>query len=385
MHISKNIFELETETAFSVLEKANKLKSSGKDVINLGIGQPDFFTPPNIVEAGIKALKDGHHGYTPSNGILELREAVSQYIFEAYNVEINPENILITPGGKPTIFFSALIFGHSQSEIIYPDPGFPIYRSMIKFSGAKPVPLELNEKNNFEIDIEHLASLITDKTNLIIINNPHNPTGSFMDKPKIIQLVQMLEKFPHVAILSDEIYSNIIFDEKKMPSLLEYKTIRDRLIILDGWSKTFCMTGWRLGWSVWPKKFIKYANKLCVNDHSCPSSISQYAGLEALEGPQDEINRIVNEFENRRNFIYYKLNKIDYIKCFKPGGAFYAFPNISKSKLTGEQFSDIALNKHGVALVPGTSFGGSAKDYVRISYANSLENIEKAIHRLSNI
>ena len=195
----------------------------------------------------------------------------------------------------------------------------------------------------------------------------------------------MLEKYPDIFILSDEIYSKIIFENEKMPSFLNYESLKERLIVLEGWSKTFCMTGWRLGWSVWPKKFIKYANKLCVNDHSCPSSISQYAGLEALEGPQDEINRIVNEFENRRNFIYYKLNKIDYIKCFKPGGAFYAFPNISKSKLTGEQFSDIALNKHGVALVPGTSFGRSGKDYVRISYANSLENIEKAILRLSKI
>jgi len=385
MQVSKRIFNLETETAFTVLAKANKLRSEGKDIINLGIGQPDFPTPKNILEAAIKAIKDGRHGYTPSNGIIELREEVSKHIYEKYNSNINPENILITPGGKPVIFFTTLIFGEKNTEIIYPDPGFPIYRSMIKYSGAKPVPLLLKEKNNFEINIDELSKLITNKTRLIIINNPNNPTGSFMSESKINNLVKMLEKYPKIVILSDEIYSNIIFDNNSMPSLLKYKSIRDRLIILDGWSKTFCMTGWRLGWSVWPTKFIDFANKLCVNDHSCPSSISQYAGLEALQGPQDEIKKIVKEFEKRRNFIFEKLNKLKNIKCFYPGGAFYAFPNVSKSNLTGEKFSEVALNNYGVALVPGTSFGDNAKDYIRISYANSLENIEKAINRISKI
>ncbi len=385
MHVSKRIFSLETEKAFEVLAKANKLHSEGKDIINLGIGQPDFPTPKNILEAAIKAIKDGMHGYTQSNGIIELREAVSKYIYEKYNSNINPENILITPGGKPVIFFVLLIFGEKGSEIIYPDPGFPIYRSMIKYSGAKPVPLLLKEKNNFEIDIDKLSKLITKKTRLIIINNPNNPTGSFMSESKINNLVKMLEKYPKVVILSDEIYSKIIFDNNSMPSLLKYKSIRDRLIILEGWSKTFCMTGWRLGWSVWPTKFIDFAIKLCVNDHSCPSSISQYAGLEALQGPQDEINKIVKEFEKRRNFIFEKIQKLKNMKCFFPGGAFYAFPNISKSNLTGEKFSEVALNNYGVVLVPGTSFGDSAKNYIRISYANSLENIEEAIKRLSKI
>ena len=385
MQVSKRIFNLETETAFTVLAKANKLQSEGKDIINLGIGQPDFPTPKNILEAAIKAIRDGMHGYTPSNGIIELREAVSKHIYEKYNSNINPENILITPGGKPVIFFAALIFGEKDTEIIYPDPGFPIYRSMIKYSGAKPIPLILKEKNNFEIDIDELSKLITNKTRLIIINNPNNPTGSFMNESKISNLVKMLEKYPKVVIMSDEIYSKIIFDNNSMPSLLKYESIRDRLIILEGWSKTFCMTGWRLGWSVWPTKFIDFANKLCVNDHSCPSSISQYAGLEALQGPQDEVNKIVKEFEKRRNFIFEKLNKLKNMNCFRPGGAFYVFPNISKSNLSGEKFSEVALNNHGVALVPGTSFGDSAKMYIRLSYANSLENIEKAINRLSKI
>ena len=385
MQVSKRIFNLETETAFTVLEKANKLQSEGKDIINLGIGQPDFPTPKNILEAAIKAIKDGMHGYTPSNGIIELREAVSKHIYEKYNSNINPENILITPGGKPVIFFAALIFGEKDTEIIYPDPGFPIYRSMIKYSGAKPIPLILKEKNNFEIDIDELSKLITNKTRLIIINNPNNPTGSFMNESKISNLVKMLEKYPKVVIMSDEIYSKIIFDNNSMPSLLKYESIRDRLIILEGWSKTFCMTGWRLGWSVWPTKFIDFANKLCVNDHSCPSSISQYAGLEALQGPQDEVNKIVKEFEKRRNFIFENLNKLKNMNCFRPGGSFYAFPNVSKSNLSGEKFSEVALNNYGVALVPGTSFGDSAKMYIRLSYANSLENIEKAINRLSKI
>ena len=385
MQVSKRIFNLETETAFTVLAKANKLQSEGKDIINLGIGQPDFPTPKNILEAAIKAIRDGMHGYTPSNGIIELREAVSKHIYEKYNSNINPANILITPGGKPVIFFAALIFGEKDTEIIYPDPGFPIYRSMIKYSGAKPIPLILKEKNNFEIDIDELSKLITKKTRLIIINNPNNPTGSFMNESKISNLVKMLEKYPKVVIMSDEIYSKIIFDNNSMPSLLKYESIRDRLIILEGWSKTFCMTGWRLGWSVWPTKFIDFANKLCVNDHSCPSSISQYAGLEALQGPQDEVNKIVKEFEKRRNFIFENLNKLKNMNCFRPGGSFYAFPNVSKSNLSGEKFSEVALNNFGVALVPGTSFGDSAKMYIRLSYANSLENIEKAINRLSKI
>lgn len=385
MQVSKRLFELETESAFEILTKANKLISQGKDIINLGIGQPDFPTPANILEAAHKAIVDGHHGYTPSNGILPLREAVSEHIFRKYQTNINPENILITPGGKPVIFFSSLIFGEPGVEIIYPDPGFPIYRSMIKYSGATPIPLTLNEKDNFEINLEKLEGLINKKTRLIIINNPNNPTGSFMTEEKIIKIVNILEKFPNVVILSDEIYSEIIFDNNKMPSLLKFESIRDRLIILEGWSKTFCMTGWRLGWSVWPKNIINYANKLCVNDHSCPSSISQYAGLEALQGPKDEVLKIIKEFEKRKNFIHHELNQLEKIKCFKPGGAFYAFPNISKTNMSGKEFSEIALNKFGVAIVPGSSFGENADAFVRLSYANSIENIEKALYRLSKI
>ena len=370
MHVSKRLFELETETAFAILAKANKLQSEGKDIINLGIGQPDFPTPQNILEAAKKAIIDGHHGYTPSNGILPLREAVSEYIYNNYQVSVSPDKILITPGGKPVIFFAALIFGDENKEIIYPDPGFPIYRSMIKYSGAKAVPLTLDEKDNFEINIDKLEDIISEKTSLIIINNPNNPTGSFMNLEKINKLINLLEKYPNVAILSDEIYSKIIFENNDMPTLLKYESIRDRLIILEGWSKTYCMTGWRLGWSVWPKEIYEFANKLCVNDHSCPNSISQYAGIEALRGSQDEVMKISKEFEKRKNFIYEKLNNLEKIKCFKPGGAFYAFPNISDTKMSGKEFADLALEKHGVAVVPGNSFGDSVNDFIRLSYAN---------------
>ncbi len=385
MKVSKKIINLETESAFAILAKATKLISEGKDIINLGIGQPDFPTPSNIQEAAIKAIKDGYHGYTPSNGILPLREAVSEQIFEDYKVDIKPDQILITPGGKPTIFYSSLILGGEENEIIYPDPGFPIYRSMINFSGAKGVPLKLIEEDNFEINIDKLEKLITNKTSLIIINNPNNPTGSFMEKKKIDKLVNMLEKYPDIFILSDEIYSKIIFDNNQMPSFLNYDKLRERLIVLEGWSKTFCMTGWRLGWSVWPKSLYEHANKLCVNDHSCPNAISQYAGIEALRGPKETIENIIKEFQRRKEFVHSELNKLNNMTCFKPGGAFYAFPNVSKSGLSGQKFSDIALEEKGVALVPGISFGNSAKDITRISYANSMENLQKAIYRLSII
>ena len=385
MKVSKKIINLETETAFAILDKATKLMSEGKDIINLGIGQPDFPTPINIQEAAIKAIKDGHHGYTPSNGILALREAVSEQIYIDYNVSVNPDQILITPGGKPTIFYSSLILGGENNEIIYPDPGFPIYRSMINFSGAKGIPLKLTEKDNFEINIDKLEQLITDKTSLVIINNPNNPTGSFMSREKIDKIVKILEKYPEIFILSDEIYSKIIFEDEKMPSFLNYGNLKERLIVLEGWSKTFCMTGWRLGWSVWPTNLYEHANKLCVNDHSCPSAISQFAGIEALKGPKETIEKIKKEFQNRKVFVHSKLNKLNNMTCFKPGGAFYAFPNVSKSGLSGQKFSDIAIEEKGVALVPGISFGDSAKDYVRISYANSMENLEKAIYRLSTI
>ena len=385
MKIAKAINRLSTENAFKVFQRSLELEKLGKEIIHLSLGQPDFLTPKNIVEAAKKALDEGHHGYTPSNGIYELRKEVSNDIFKRFNSKINPENILIVPGGKPIIFFSILMFAEPGAEIIYPDPGFPIYKSVIDYAGAKSIPLELKEKNNFEIDVDSMISLINENTRLIIINNPNNPTGSFMKKNKIDRIVDALEKYPHVAILSDEIYSRLIFDKEKMPSFLNYKSLKDRLIVLDGFSKTFCMTGWRLGWGVWPDTLIENANKLCVNDHSCASAVSQIAGIEALRGSQIEVNKIAKAFEERRNVIYKRLNEIKNIRCFKPGGSFYAFANVSDTKMTGDEFSYRALEEYGIALVPGTSFGNSANDFVRFSYANSLDNINKAMDILAKM
>ena len=385
MKIAESIKKLSTESAFKVFQRSVELEKSGKKIIHLSLGQPDFATPSNIVEAAKKALDSGYHGYTPSNGLIQLRNAVSKDALRRYNVDVDPENILIVPGGKPIIFFSILIFGDKNSEIIYPDPGFPIYKSVIDYTGAKSVPLILDEQDNFEINVDKMISLFNDKTRLIIINNPNNPTGAFMKKEKMDKIAEALEKFPNIAILSDEIYSRLIFDNQEMPSMLQYPNLKDRLIVLDGWSKTFCMTGWRLGWGIWPKSIISFANKLAVNDHSCADAVSQIAGIEALKGDQEEVKKILKEFEERRNLIFEKLNSFKNVECFKPGGAFYAFPNISKSNMTGDEFATEALETYGVALVSGSSFGNSAKNFVRFSFANSKDNILKAMEILSKM
>jgi len=385
IELAKALDRLGTESAFSVLAEAKKLEAQGKPMIHLGLGQPDFKTPKHVVEAAKKALDDGHHGYVLSNGIPECREAVARWVKRLYNADIDPNRVLIMPGGKPTMYYAITCYGEPGVEIIHPTPAFPIYESMINYSGAKAVPYDLTEDKDLKFDPDKILSLITDKTRLLILINPNNPTGSFVEKPAIDYLAKELEKHPQVTILSDEIYSRQIFDYKEMPSLLEYESIKDRLIVLEGWSKTYCMTGWRLGWSIWPKYLIEHANKICVNYNSCATSISQYAGLEAIKGSQKEITKIVSEFQKRKEYVFNELNKLEKISCFEPGGAFYAFPNISKTGLSGNKFSEIALEEKGVALVPGSSFGDNAGEFVRISFANSLENIKEAIKRLSTI
>ena len=385
MKVSKKIINLETESAFAILAKATKLISEGKDIINLGIGQPDFPTPSNIQEAAIKAIKDGYHGYTPSNGILPLREAVSEKINKDYKVNVNPDEILITPGGKPTIFYSCLILGGEENEIIYPDPGFPIYRSMINFSGARGIPLKLAEEDNFEINIEKLEQLITNKTSLIIINNPNNPTGAFMNQFKIEKIVKMLEKYPEVFVLSDEIYSKIIFEDEKMPSLLSYEILKERLIVLEGWSKAYSMTGWRLGWSYWPKEMIPHVNKLLINSVSCVNAAAQFAGIAALDGPDDSIKDMLDKFTLRRNLIHKGLNDLPGIECSLPGGAFYAFPKVIGTGMNGSEFCKKAMHEAGVAIVPGTAFGKTCQDYVRFSFAASRDNIQQALENIGKM
>ena len=385
MKVSKRIFELETESAFSILANANKLIKEGKDIVNLGIGQPDFKTPENVQEAAIKAIRDGHHGYTPSNGIIELREAISKMIEDDYNAHISADNILITPGGKPVIFFSTLILGGEDNEIIYPDPGFPIYKSMINFTGAKAVPYNMLENKDFSINPDKILSLINEKTRLLILNNPHNPTGGFSEKNIIDKLINGLKKFPNLTILSDEIYDRLIFEKKEIPTLLNYPDLYNRLIILNGWSKTYAMTGWRLGWSVWPEKLIEPLFKFCVNSHSCVNTPAQYGAIAALEGSEEHLNEMMKEFSKRRELIVNGLNNLKGVECSKPGGSFFAFPNIGKTGMNGEDFAKKCLEEAGVAMIPGTAFGKFATDYVRLNFATSTENISKAIEKINKI
>ena len=385
MKIAENFSRLGTESAFVVLAKAKKLEAEGKEIINLGIGQPDFRTPQHIVEAGKKALEDGHHGYTPANGTLELRQSVCAHIKKMYGANIDPARVLITPGGKPTMYFAIMLFGEPGSEIIYPEPGFPIYESMIQYSGAKAVPMYLSDKNNFSFNVKDVISLINERTRLLILNNPQNPTGGLIPKEQIDELVIQLKKYPHLAILSDEIYSRQIYDNKKMPSFFYYPDLYKRLIVLDGWSKTYAMTGWRLGWSVWPEELIEKVTRMAINSYSCVSAANQVAAIAALDGPHEFLEDMMDKFSKRRKLIVDGLNSINGITCNNPGGAFYVFPNISGTGLNGTQFADKCLYDAGVAIVPGTSFGKSAKDFVRFSFANSYENIEKALEKIKKI
>ena len=383
LQLVPNLQRLGTETAFEVLARAAELQRQGKDVINLGIGQPDFKTPPHIVDAAIKALRDGHHGYTPAQGILSLREAVAADLKRRHGVEVDPDCIVIMPGGKPTMFFSILMFGQPGADIMYPDPGFPIYRSMIQYTGAKPVPISLSEKNEFAFTADEVLAQITPKTSLIILNSPNNPCGGAVPAEEVRRLVLGLEQHPQVTVLSDEIYSQMLYGGRTHESFLRYPAIRDRLILLDGWSKTYAMTGWRLGFSVWPRSLIDHVVRLCVNSHSCVNAPTQYAGIAALEGPQDEVHKMVAAFDERRRTIVPLLNQLPGIRCVDPGGAFYVFPNVTGTGMSAKDLQNKMLEQAGVATVAGTSFGIHGEGYVRFSYANSVENIREAVSRLA--
>ncbi len=380
--LAANLSRLGTETAFEVLARAGKLAAAGKDIINLGIGQPDFKTPPHIVEAAIKAMRDGHHGYTPANGIPALREAVAVDIAKYRKVDIDPDSVMIMPGGKPTMFFAILMFGEPGAEIIYPNPGFPIYESMIRYSGATPVPMRLLEENGFTFSAEAVLEQITPATRLLILNSPANPTGGVVPKAEFDALVAGLEKHPDVAILADEIYSRLLYDGREHVTLLSYPEIRDRVILLDGWSKTYAMTGWRLGYSVWPKDMFYYAERLAVNNHSCVNAPTQYAGIAALQGPQDAVDEMCAAFDNRRRVIVRALNQIPGFRCVEPGGAFYAFPNIEGTGRTARELQSLMLEEAGVATVAGTSFGAFGEGFIRFSYAASVEDIERACSKV---
>ncbi|SNT37677.1 pyridoxal phosphate-dependent aminotransferase [Tropicimonas sediminicola] len=370
------------ENAFAVLARAGALAAGGMDVINLGIGQPDFPTPPNIVEAAIKALRDGHHGYTPATGLPALREAVAADLDRRLGAQVDPDRVLVVPGGKVTMFAAILMFGEPGAEILYPDPGFPIYRSMIEFTGATPVPVPIREENGFAVSAEETLSLITSRTRLLILNSPANPCGGVTPRGEIETLVAGLAEHPHVAVMSDEIYDQLLYDGEEHVSLLTFPEIRDRLILLNGWSKTYAMTGWRLGYSVWPDGLYDKARKLAVNAWSCVNAPAQYAAIEALTGPQDAVAAMVAEFDARRRLVVEGLNALPGVTCATPKGAFYAFPNIRETGWKAKPLASELLEKAGVATIGGPDFGILGEGYIRLSYANSRENISRALDRM---
>ncbi len=385
MKIAKNVNKLGTEAVYNIFAKTKKLSSQGKEIIDLSLGQSDFKSPKHAVDAAIKALTDGHHGYTLPNGIIECRQAVSKKIKSLYKAHVDPERIIIMPGGKPTMHYAISFFGEAGAEIIYPDPGFPIYESMINFTGAKPVSYNMIENDNFSINPDKILSLINEKTRLLILNNPHNPTGGFTEKKIIDKLAIGLKKFPNVVILSDEVYDRLIFGNKEIPTLLNYPYLYDRLIVLNGWSKTYAMTGWRLGWGVWPENLVEHVFKFCVNSHSCVNTPAQYGAIAALNGPEQHLNEMMKEFNLRRQLIVEGLNTLKGVKCALPGGSFFVFPNIQGTGMDGEKFTEKSLEEAGVAMIPGTAFGKHASNYVRMNFATSRENISKAIEKIKKM
>ncbi|HUR27964.1 MAG TPA: pyridoxal phosphate-dependent aminotransferase [Planctomycetota bacterium] len=380
--LAHRMSQLGTESAFEVLARARALEAQGKSIVNLGIGSPDFRTPDNIVEAGIKALRDGMHFYTPAKGLPQVREAVAQYLHQRWSVKVDPDHVVIVPGGKPTMTFAIEMFGEPGAEILYPNPGFPIYESLIRFTGATPVPIPLREQNGFGFSAEEVLAKITPRTRLLIFNTPANPTGGVVAKAELDKLAQGLEAHPHVAILADEIYSRMTYDGLKHTCFLSYESLRDRTILLDGWSKTFSMTGWRLGFGVWPAKLVAHAERLQINSTSCASAPVQMAGREALLGPQVAVEAMMKTFDERRRLIVEGLNAIPGFSCVMPKGAFYAFPNITKTGFASKELEVKLLNDAGVAILSGAAFGAFGEGYLRFSYASSNDNIREALRRV---
>ena len=382
MQTGANFDRIGEENAFAVLARANALADQGRDIINLGIGQPDFPTPEHIVEAAVKALRDGQHGYTAATGIPPLREAVAADLHRRFNAEVSPDNVMVVPGGKVTMFTAILMFGQPGVDIMYPDPGFPIYRSMIEFTGATPVPIPIREENGFAFSAEETLGLITDRTRLIIVNSPANPCGGVTPKAEIDALVAGLADWAEVAVMSDEIYDQMLYDGEKHVTLLDYPDIRDRLIVLNGWSKTYAMTGWRLGWAVWPDALYDKARKLAVNAWSCVNTPAQFGALAALTGPQDAVAEMGAAFDARRRVVVELLNAMPGVSCVVPKGAFYAFPNISGTGWQAKKLASALLEEAGIASIGGPDFGVLGEGYIRISYANSEDNIRRALGRM---
>jgi len=379
---AKKMDSLGTETAFEVLAKAKALEKKGREIIHLEIGEPDFDTPNNIKEAAIKALKAGYTHYVPAAGIPELRTAIAEYLSESREIDVDPEEVVVTPGAKPIIFFSILALVEPGDEVMYPNPGFPIYESMINFVGAKPVPMPLKEEEDFRIDNQDTVNKITKKTKMIILNSPENPTGGVLNKDNLEAIADQVKNRDDLFVLSDEVYCKIIY-EGKHESIASIPSMKEQTILMDGFSKTYAMTGWRLGYAAMRKDLAQKVTQLMINSNSCTCAFSQMAGIEALRGPQDESKKMVDEFKKRREVIVSGLNKIKGITCKRPRGSFYVFPNVKSLGMDCRKLSEFLLNRAGVAVLSGTAFGSYGEGYLRLSFANSVENIEKATKRIS--
>ena len=381
MTVASRMMNLGTETAFEVLAKARALEAQGKEIIHLEIGEPDLDTPNHIVEAGIEALRQGYTHYGPTPGLPELREAIARNSREVRGVDTDPSQVVVTPGAKPIMFYVLLALAEPGVEVIYPNPGFPIYESMIRFSGATPVPMRLLEDRDYHPDLDELAGKITGRTRLIIINSPENPCGSALDRDEIQRIADLVKEHDGLYVLADEIYKDILYTREHY-SIASVPGMAERTIILDGFSKSYAMTGWRLGYGIMPQELVPHVTKLAVNSVSCAASFSQRAGIAALDGPMDGVRAMVAEFDRRRRLITDGLRSIPGVKCPEPEGAFYVFPSIQETGLSSSQFEERAMNEAGVALLSGSAFGEFGEGYVRLSYANSQENIQKALERL---
>jgi aspartate/methionine/tyrosine aminotransferase len=373
---------LGTETAFEVLARARALEAQGKNIVHLEIGEPDFDTPAHVIDAGVKALQTGFTHYGPSPGIPQLRETIAEHVAKSRRIECKPANVVVTPGGKPIMFFVMLALVEEGTEVLYPNPGFPIYESMIRFSGGKAVPVPLRESRAFSVDVNEIASLLNERTRLLILNSPQNPTGGVMPKEDVTALVDLLRKWPNVTVLTDEIYSDILY-EGEHTSVLSYPGMAERTILLDGFSKTFAMTGWRLGYGVMPEAFAAHVARLQTNSTSCTATFTQMAGVAALRGDMGPIKAMIEAFRQRRDAIVDGLNSIRGFRCLRPKGAFYVFPNVQGTGMSAKDLQSRLLDEAGVACLAGTAFGSHGEGYLRFSYANSLENIHEALSRIS--
>jgi aspartate/methionine/tyrosine aminotransferase len=381
LRLARRMARLGTETAFEVLVKARALEAKGRDIVHLEIGEPDFDTPQNIVDSAVDALHKGFTHYGPSAGLPQLKEAIAQYVGKTRRVDVSSDEVVVVPGGKPIIFFSILALAEEGDEVIYPNPGFPIYESMINYIGAKAVPIRLREEMDFRLDVDELAGLINDRTKLIIINSPQNPTGGVLTKSDIDRIAAAIGD-RNIMVLADEIYSRLIF-EGEHHSIMSIDGMKERTILLDGFSKTYAMTGWRMGYGVMRADLATQVSRLMTNSASCTASFTQVAGVEALRGSQESVEKMCAEFKKRRDVMVAGLNKIKGFSCRVPHGAFYVFPNITKTGWPSKKLADALLNDAGVAALSGTAFGDFGEGYLRFSVANSIENIEKALERIS--